>query len=480
MSEKIPTKEVQDKDDNNIRYRSLYEADDKIYTRKVSGFFQKLRRYTGLPLIIGFLLMPWLVIDGRPAMLFDLPARQFHILWMTFWPQDGMLLAWLLIIAAFTLFTVTVLVGRVWCGFTCPQTVWTLMFIWAEHFCEGDRNKRIKLDKQGWSGEKVLRKGGKHLIWFGIAFITGVTFIGYFMPIRELLAGFIPQISESGLVTFAVHPAAAFWTLFFSFMTYLNAGWLREQVCKYMCPYARFQSVMYDTDTLAVHYDKKRGERRGPRKASEDYKKEGKGDCIDCSWCVQVCPVDIDIRDGLQYDCINCGLCIDACDQVMDKMDYPRGLIRYTSEDELQTGKTHFVRPRLFGYSLAVIVMIGAFVYNVGNRQPLSIDVVRDRGTKMYRISGDNVQNVYTVSINNMDRNPHSYSVEVIGDHDFKVRGYRAMELEEGERFTLPLRIVVPKAQLTESKNKISIKVTSKEDPTMTAEQKTVFIGPKK
>jgi cytochrome c oxidase accessory protein FixG len=480
VSEKIQAKEVQDKDDNNIRYRSLYEADDKIYTRKVSGLFQKLRRYTGLPLIAGFLLLPWLVIDGRPAMLFDLPARQFHILWMTFWPQDGMLLAWLLIIAAFTLFTVTVLVGRVWCGFTCPQTVWTLMFIWAEHFCEGDRNKRIKLDKQGWSGEKVLRKGGKHLIWFGIAFITGVTFIGYFTPIRELLAGFIPQISESGLVTFAVHPAAAFWTLFFSFMTYLNAGWLREQVCKYMCPYARFQSVMYDTDTLAVHYDKKRGERRGPRKASEDYKKEGKGDCIDCSWCVQVCPVDIDIRDGLQYDCINCGLCIDACDQVMDKMDYPRGLIRYTSEDELQTGKTHFVRPRLFGYSLAVIVMIGAFVYNVGNRQPLSIDVVRDRGTKMYRISGDNVQNVYTVSINNMDRNPHSYSVEVIGDHDFKVRGYRAMELEEGERFTLPLRIVVPKAQLTESKNKISIKVTSKEDPTMTAEQKTVFIGPKK
>jgi cytochrome c oxidase accessory protein FixG len=480
VSEKIPTKEVQDKDDNNIRYRSLYEADDKIYTRKVSGFFQKLRRYTGLPLIAGFLLIPWLVIDGRPAMLFDLPARQFHILWMTFWPQDGMLLAWLLIIAAFTLFTVTVLVGRVWCGFTCPQTVWTLMFIWAEHFCEGDRNKRIKLDKQGWGGEKVLRKGGKHLIWFGIAFITGVTFIGYFTPIRELLAGFIPQISDSGLVTFAVHPAAAFWTLFFSFMTYLNAGWLREQVCKYMCPYARFQSVMYDTDTLAVHYDKKRGERRGPRKASEDYKKEGKGDCIDCSWCVQVCPVDIDIRDGLQYDCINCGLCIDACDQVMDKMDYPRGLIRYTSEDELQTGKTHFVRPRLFGYSLAVIVMIGAFVYNVGNRQPLSIDVVRDRGTKMYRISGDNVQNVYTVSINNMDRNPHSYSVDVIGDHNFKVRGYRPMELEEGERFTLPLRIVVPKAQLTESKNKISIQVTAKDDPTMTAQQKTVFIGPKK
>lgn len=474
----VPAKEVHDKDASTIHYRSLYEAADKIYTRRISGFFQRLRRYTGLPLIIGFLLMPWLVIDGRPAMLFDLPARQFHILWMTFWPQDGMFLAWLLIIAAFSLFTITVLVGRVWCGFTCPQTVWTLMFIWAEHFCEGDRNKRIKLDQQGWGAEKVLRKGAKHLLWVAIAFITAITFVGYFTPVRELLIGFIPHIAADGFVTFGISAVAAFWTLFFTVMTYMNAGWLREQVCKYMCPYARFQSVMYDTDTLAVHYDAGRGESRGPRKPSDDYKADGKGDCIDCSWCVQVCPVDIDIRDGLQYDCINCGLCVDACNQVMDKMHYPRGLIRFTSEDELATGRTHFLRPRLFGYSLAVVVMISAFVYAVGNRQPLSIDISRDRGAKMYRINGDKVQNVYTININNMDRSAHSYDVEVEGAHVYEIRGYRAMELAEGERLTLPLRVVVDKAQLTETKNQIAIKVTATDNPTITAQQKTVFIGP--
>ncbi len=476
MGDKIPTVEANDSE--QVRYRMLYDSNGRVYTRKISGFFQKIRRYTGLPLLIGFILMPWLVIDGRPAMLFDLPARKFHILWMTFWPQDGMLLAWLLIIAAFTLFTVTVLVGRVWCGFTCPQTVWTLMFIWAEHVCEGDRNKMIKLDKQGWSLEKVGRKGAKHFLWLLIAFVTGITFVGYFTPVRELLLGFLPSVGDNGYVTFGVHPVAAFWTLFFTVMTYMNAGWLREQVCKYMCPYARFQSVMYDTDTLAVHYDRARGEARGPRKAHEDYKAAGKGDCIDCSWCVQVCPVDIDIRDGLQYDCINCGLCVDACNQVMDKMGYERGLIRYTSEDELENGKTHFLRPRLFGYSFAVLAMIMAFAYTVGTRQPVSVDVIRDRGANMYRLRNDQVQNVYTVKINNMDERPHSYRIEVEGDGDYKLKGYRALELEAGEVFTIPVRVSVPKDQLTSSKATIRFNVSAIDDENINAEEETSFIGP--
>lgn len=463
--------------EGDIRLVNIYESDGKIYTRRITGFFQRLRRYTGIPLLLGFLIMPWLVIDGRPAMLFDLPARKFHILWATFWPQDGMLLAWLLIIAAFTLFTVTVLVGRVWCGYTCPQTVWTLMFIWAEHVCEGDRNKRIKLDKQPWNLEKILRKSSKHGIWLLIALLTGLTFIGYFVPIRDLLLGFIPDFSGGGL-SFGVGPVTAFWVFFFAAATYLNAGWMREQVCKYMCPYARFQSVMYDQDTLAVHYDYNRGETRGPRKAKEDYKAAGKGDCIDCSWCVQVCPVDIDIRNGLQYDCINCGLCVDACNQVMDKMGYERGLIRYTSEDQLKNGHTHFVRPRLFGYSLAVVAMMAAFFYVLAHRQPLSIDVSRDRGAKMYRISGSNVQNVYTVNINNMDRHSHTYDIAVDGAHDFRVKGYRPVMLEEGERFTVPIRVSVPKAQLHEAKNEIYIVVTARDDAGITATQKASFIGP--
>ncbi len=477
MGDKIPTVE-ENSGEEAVRYRMLYDSNGRVYTRKISGFFQKIRRYTGLPLIIGFMLMPWFVIDGRPAMLFDLPARKFHILWMTFWPQDGMLLAWLLIIAAFALFTVTVLVGRVWCGFTCPQTVWTLMYIWAEHFCEGDRNKMIKLDKQAWNTEKILRKGGKHFLWLLIALITGITFVGYFTPVRELILGFWPSINESGFVTFAVHPAAAFWTLFFAFMTYLNAGWMREQVCKYMCPYARFQSVMYDTDTLAVHYDAARGENRGPRKPKEDYKAEGKGDCIDCSWCVQVCPVDIDIREGLQYECINCGLCVDACNQVMDKMNYDRGLIRFTSEDQLQNGATHFMRPRLFGYIFAVIAMMGAFVYVVGTRQPVSVDVIRDRGARMYRVTNEFVQNVYTVKINNMDERPHSYKIAVEGDGAFKIRGYRPLELEAGEVFTVPVRVSVPKGDLRMSKSVISFVVTASDDEGITAHEETSFIGP--
>ncbi len=480
MNEKIdvkPAKTDENSHSDEIRYVNLYQASDKVYIRKISGFYQTLRRYTGLPLIAGFLLMPWLVIDGRPAMYFDLPARQFHVLWMTFWPQDGMLLAWLLIIAAFALFTVTVLVGRVWCGFTCPQTVWTLMFIWAEHFCEGDRNKRIRLDQQPWTAEKMGRKTAKHGIWLLIAFITGATFVGYFVPIRELLAGLVPYRDDNGLLTWSIHPAAAFWTFFFMGMTYLNAGWMREQVCKYMCPYARFQSVMYDTDTLAVHYDIDRGEKRGPRKPGEDYKAEGKGDCIDCSWCVQVCPVDIDIRNGLQYECINCGLCVDACNSVMDKMHYPRGLIRFTSEDQLKNGHTHFVRPRLFGYITAMVVMVVAFAYVLSQREPVSVDVIRDRGARLYRVSGDQVQNVYTVKINNMDQKGHNYEIAVEGNGDYSLR-YRPMYLEEGEVFTFPVSVSLPKDQVQSKKESIRFIVTAVDDEAIHASQATVFIAP--
>jgi len=464
---------------SEIRYINLYESDNKIYTRKISGFFQRIRRYTGIPLILAYLLLPWLVIDGRPAVFFDLPTRQFNVLWVTFWPQDFMLLAWLLIISAFTLFTVTALLGRVWCGFTCPQTVWTLMFISVEHFFEGDRNKQIKFDQQKWSFEKYWRKGAKHGTWVLISFVTGATFIGYFVPIRELLLGFIPHYDPvSEMLVLGVHPAAILWTLFFTGMTYLNAGWLREQVCKYMCPYARFQSVMYDEDTLAVHYDATRGESRGPRKPNEDFKAKGLGECIDCSWCVQVCPVDIDIRDGLQYECINCGLCVDACDSVMEKMKYPKGLIRFTSEDELKTGHTKFLRPRVFGYSFAVIAMFSAFVYVLFMREPLSVDVIRDRGARLYRVNGPNVENVYTVKINNMDQKAHEYSISVSGDYPFKITKRRPISIDAGEIFTIPVRVSVSRALLDKDKTSITFQVQSLSDSNMQAVEETRFIAP--
>lgn len=455
--------------EQKIRYVNLYEADDKVYTRRITGFYQRLRRYTGIPLILGFLLLPWLVIDGRPAVLFDLPARKFNILWLTFWPQDAMYLAWLLVISAFLLFTVTVLVGRVWCGFTCPQTVWSQMFIWAEHVCEGDRNKRIKLDAGPWSLEKLWRKSAKQSIWIAISLVTSLTFVGYFTPIRELVLGFF---------TFDLDWSALTWVLFFAGATYLNAGFMREQFCKYICPYARFQSVMYDKDTLTVSYNALRGETRGPRKFDEDYKAKGMGDCIDCSWCVQVCPVDIDIRDGLQAECIDCGLCVDACNSVMDKMGYQPGLISFTTEDAIQNGKTKVLRPRLIGYGMMLSIMILLFAYSIATRVPVGLDAQRDRGVRMYREVGDTIQNVYTIKISNMDRSAHVYDLHVEGAFQFSVDGYRALTAEEGEVLTIPVRVVVKAKELTASKTEIKFVVRARENPEITTTHTTTFIGP--
>lgn len=419
--------------------------------------------------MLGFLLMPWLVIDGRPAILFDLPERKFHILWLTFWPQDAMYLAWLLVIAAFLLFTVTVLVGRVWCGFTCPQTVWTQMFIWAEHLCEGDRNKRMKLDAQPWGVEKLWRKGAKQFIWIAISLVTAITFVGYFTPIRELVVGFFTL--DLDLIT-------AFWVLFYVAATYMNAGFMREQFCKYICPYARFQAVMYDQDTLTVSYNSLRGEKRGPRKLGIDYKAQGMGDCIDCSWCVQVCPVDIDIRDGLQAECIDCGLCVDACNSVMDKMDYPRGLISFTTEDAIQSGKTKVFRPRLLGYGLMLTIMISLFIYSIMTRVPVGLEAQRDRGVRMYRVVEDSIQNVYTLKISNMDRSTHIYDIEVTGDYQFDIQGYKAIPAVEGEVLTIPVRVSVKQAELKKKKSEIQFRVRARENPEITTVNTTTFIGP--
>ncbi|GAB2528461.1 cytochrome c oxidase accessory protein CcoG [Microbulbifer agarilyticus] len=471
MSDRIPTREEQD-GDGEVRYRMLYESDDKIYIRHIRGVFTRIRKYTGLPLLLAFFFIPWLNIDGQQAVLFDLPARQFHIFWATFGPQDGILLAGLLIISAFALFAITTWLGRVWCGFTCPQTVWTLMFIWAERVCEGDRAKRMKLDAAPWGAEKVLRKSGTHAIWLFISLATALAFVGYFYGIRDLVVD---------LATFQAHPQGVFWVAFFTFATYMNAGFMREQVCKYMCPYARFQSVMYDQDTLAVYYDARRGEARGPRKKNVDYKSQGMGDCIDCYWCVQVCPVDIDIRDGMQYECINCGLCVDACNSVMDKMEYPRGLIRFTSEDELETGKTQYLRPRLLGYALVLLILVGAFAHQVVTRSPVQAEVQRDRGARMYRVSQGMVQNVYTVKINNMDQRPHEFTVRIDGKegYDYSLRMQGNPYVVPGEIYSVPIRVSVPREQLKDTKHDIYIEIQAKDAPELKDRHKTVFIGPK-
>ncbi|MFT4713536.1 MAG: cytochrome c oxidase accessory protein FixG [Candidatus Azotimanducaceae bacterium] len=385
---------------------NLYEKREKIYTRRIEGFFQKIRLFTGWPLLLGYFLVPWLSVNGHQAILFDLPERKFHIFWLTFWPQDFGLLAWALMIAAFSLFFVTNLLGRVWCGYSCPQTVWTAIFIWAEQFAEGDRNQRIKLEKAPWTLIKVYKRFLKHCMWVGFALLTGATFVAYFYGIYDLLADAFQL--ELPLVT-------VFWCSFFTIATYINAGWLREQVCLHMCPYARFQSSMFDNDTLIVSYDPARGEERGPRKRQDNPSEIGLGDCIDCQMCVQVCPTGIDIRDGLQYECINCALCVDACNSIMDKMGYDRGLVAYTTEHQLDGGVWTWKRPRLIGYGFAVITMLSLFSYNLITRTPLELDVLRNRGQLFQEIDNGRIQNTYTIKILNMDLYDHTYKLSVEG-----------------------------------------------------------------
>ncbi len=447
----------------------LYQHREKIYTRRIEGFFQRVRLYTGWPLLIGYFLLPWLFWDGRQAVWFDLPERKFHILGLVFWPQDFPLLAFLLIIAAFALFAVTVFAGRVWCGYTCPQTVWTSIFMWIEQKFEGSRNQRMRLDKAPWSTEKVLRKSLKHGGWLFIAFLTGMTFVGYFYPARQLLPD---------LLTFSAGQWGVLWTIFFTLATYINAGWLREQVCMYMCPYARFQSVMFDQDTLIVSYDPARGEPRGSRKRDADYKAQGLGDCIDCELCVQVCPTGIDIRNGLQYECIGCALCIDACNSVMDKMSYPRGLISYTSEHQLQGGTTHWPRPRIIGYLLVLWVMVGLFSYRVVTRVPLELTVLRDRNELYLTTMEGKIENIYTLSLVNMEQSMHEFEIVVSGIDGAEIIGDTLYTLNGGEVRSISLRVRAAPEQLPRPSSEIVFTARATDQESLVVRSESRFMRP--
>lgn len=452
-----------------IHVLDLYETREKIQTRKLPGFFRSLQRWTWIPMLSAYFLIPWFNIDGRQAVWFDLPTRKFHVFWITFWPQDFTLLAWALIIAAFALFTMTVLAGRIWCGFSCPQTVWTMIFIQIEDWCEGDRNQRIKLDKSPWNMKKIRLRGGKFFLWGLVAFLTGLTFVGYFNPIRHMLPD---------LLDYSAHPSVVFWTFVFTLMTFSNAGFLREQVCKYMCPYARFQSVMFDQDTLVVSYDKERGDPRGARKKNADYRAEGKGDCVDCSLCVQVCPTGIDIRDGLQYECIDCGLCIDACNTVMDKMGYEKNLISFTTEHKLEHGETRILRPRFVGYLFVLTVMVSAFAYTIFNRMPLGVDVVKDRNVLFRENNHGLTENIYTLKINNMDTADHRYTIAVEGEYPFTYLGKKEVSVAEGEVLSIPVRVELDPGLMHSPHASVTFVVKSIDDAAIHHSQESRFIGP--
>src|SRR5690554_1628921 len=365
----------------------LYELRRKVYPRAVSGWFAGWRWVMVWLTQLVFYGLPWLQWNDRQAVLFDLESRRFFIFGLVLYPQDFIYLTGLLVISAMSLFLFTTIAGRLWCGYACPQTVYTEIFLWIERKIEGDRVKRMKLDKAPMSARKLGIKAAKHAVWILFALWTGFTFVGYFTPIREL----------GGLVvTASLGPWQTFWILFYGFATYGNAGFMREQVCKYMCPYARFQGVMFDRDTLIITYDAKRGEPRGSRSRKADPAMLGLGSCIDCGLCVEVCPTGIDIRNGLQIECIGCAACIDACDAIMDKMGYPRGLISYTTEHNLSGQKTRLLRPRLIGYAAALLVMMGLFSWALVNRPLVQIDVLKDR--VLYRENEEGmIENVYTL-----------------------------------------------------------------------------------
>ncbi len=457
---KIPLDEVQE---------SLFKASEKIYPRKVSGIFARLKILSGVTLLGLFYGLPWINLNGQQILLFDLPARQFHIFGMTFWPQDAIYLTFLLILAGLSLFFFTTLAGRLWCGFACPQTVWTDMFLWMERIVEGDRPQRMKLDKAPWTFNKISIKVTKQFLWISVALFTGFTFVGFFTPIREL---------AHELITFSLSPWETFWLLFYGFATYGNAGWMREQVCIYMCPYARFQSAMFDKDTLVVAYDQGRGEPRGARKKSVNYKQEGLGKCVNCTLCVQVCPTGIDIRDGLQYQCISCSACIDVCNEVMDKMNYPRGLIRYTTENALANKPTQILRPRILLYGAILLAITLSVAYSISQRSPINLDILRDRNS-LFRETHGMIENVYILKLMNMDNRPHSYTISADGVEGMTLRiNTTAVQAKSGEILDIPVSLSASPSQLKERSTEISFTVKSIDDPNLQMTQEARFLGP--
>jgi cytochrome c oxidase accessory protein FixG len=412
----VPIRVVQAAPEDGVE-QSLYEVRKKIYPRAVTGWFARWRWALVIATQLVFYGLAWLEWNGRQAVLFDLVARKFYLFGLVLWPQDVIYLAVLLVLSALSLFLFTAVAGRLWCGYACPQTVYTEVFMEIEKWIEGDRLARMKLDDEPVSARKVALKTAKHGAWIALSLWTGFTFVGYFTPIRDLLAS---------ARTFSFGPWEGFWVFFYGFATYGNAGWMREQVCKYMCPYARFQSAMFDPDTLIITYDEARGEPRGSRGRKADPAALGLGSCVDCNICVQVCPTGIDIRDGLQYECIGCAACIDACDQVMDKMGYPRGLIRYSTENAMRNGwdfrgiVQRVVRGRVLVYTgvlAAITIAAGASLWM---RVPVKMDVIRDRASLAREIDEHVIENVYRLQVMNTEEHSQRLTLTASAGKELK------------------------------------------------------------
>ncbi len=438
---------------------ALYEIHKKIYPRAVSGWFAKWRWVLVFATQLVYYGTPWLMWNDRQAVLFDLAARKFYIFGIVFWPQDFIYLTILLLISAFSLFLFTAVAGRLWCGYACPQTVYTEIFLWIERKIEGDFSAQKKLDQAPVSARKLSLKAAKHGVWIALSLWTGFTLVAYFTPVREL---------GSSIVQMTISGWEIFWILFYGLATYGNAGWLREQVCKYMCPYARFQGAMFDRDTLVITYDERRGEPRGARGRKVDYKAKGLGDCVDCNICVQVCPTGIDIRDGQQYECIGCTACIDGCNQVMDKMGYPRGLIRYAT---LNSVNEHFgwhemlkriFRPRVLFYTVLLWAIIIATGISLWYRAPLKVDVIRDRGAMSREVEDGLIENVYRLHLMNTQEKSQRLAVHATGIEGLQIAGL-ALPLEIGAAAskTITLNVRVDPEKLPKGTTPIEFRIVA-------------------
>lgn len=452
----------------------LYEAQQKIYPRSIKGKFTNFRWLAVWFTQIIFYGMPWLMYGDRQALLLDISGHRFYIFGLVLYPQDLIYLAVILIIAALALFLFTAVAGRLWCGFSCPQTVYTKIFLWIEAKVEGDRMARLRLDNGPINGKKIYKKSLKHAIWILFSMWTGFTFLGYFTPIRDLLDS-IQLLQLSSWETF--------WISFYGLATYGNAGFLREQVCKYMCPYARFQSAMFDSDTLIVSYDKDRGDPRGGRSRHDDVKAKGLGDCIDCNLCVQVCPVGIDIRNGLQYECISCGLCVDACDSIMDKMNYPKGLIRFCTDNGIKNKWSQsqilrkILRPRVLIYAGVLLAICVAFIVSLQMRSAFEVNVIRDRGVMARLVPGGNIENVYVLKITNATEAVTTYTVNVSGLNGLNISPKTKFKVAPSTERSMVINLQLPDRAVEEGTHKIFFEVTEV-DSGEQIKEKSIFYMP--
>lgn len=454
---------------------SLYASQEKIYPRSVSGFFSNWRWAMVFLTQLVFYGLPWLEWGQRQAVLFDLGSRRFYIFGLVLYPQDFIYLTGILVISALSLFLFTAVAGRLWCGYACPQTVYTEIFLWLEKRVEGDRSARMRRDAKQWSADKMTRKVTKHVLWLTLAFWTGFTFVGFFTPIKAL-GGELLGLSMSSW--------EVFWTFFYGLATYGNAGFLREQVCKHMCPYARFQSAMFDNDTLIVTYDAERGEPRGARSRKADAQNVNLGACVDCTLCVQVCPTGIDIRQGLQYECIGCGACADVCDTVMDKMGYARGLVRYTTQNAMAQHWTkaqtwrHVFRPRVLIYSSILGAIVIAMVVSLSQRLPFKVDVVRDRSVLARIVGGGHIENVYRLQIMNATESAQHYKITATGLPGLTVNSENTVMVDSTQSRWVAVRVQAPFDAAGSGSHEIRFEIDSLNEAGHLSE-KSVFLIPR-